>query len=252
MLGRECSGRILEIGSQVEDLDVGDEVYGAVPYYACGVASEIAKVPSSWVAKKPRKLSYEAAASLPYSASIVWKALVNNASYNEQNTAGKRLVSFSSHCNYLFKNYFLYHQRRILVHSADNPVGCIAVQLVKAWGGHVTATVCSRGFPTAQQLGADDLIIHDAQNDDFQQTLASREKFDLVLNTVGSFLHESCRSVCRDGGLIISTVASPPASDQYGILLGSLYSMWLRIQLLFAKVKQENIADKFVDDTMIR
>lgn len=213
VLGRECSGRILEIGSQVEDLDVGDEVYGAVPYYACGVASEIAKVPSSWVAKKPRKLSYEAAASLPYSASIVWNALVNNASYNEQNTAGKR----------------------ILVHSADNPVGCIAVQLVKAWGGHVTATVCSRGFPTAQQLGADDLIIHDAQNDDFQQTLASREKFDLVLNTVGSFLHESCRSVCRDGGLIISTVASPPASDQYGILLGSLYSMWLRIQLLFAK-----------------
>ena len=241
MLGRECSGRILEIGSQVEDLDVGDEVYGAVPYYACGVASEIAKVPSSWVAKKPRKLSYEAAASLPYSASIVWNALVH-ASYNEQNTAGKRFVCLLSNINKVFLvNVILYHERRILVHSADNPVGCIAVQLIKAWGGHVTATVSSRGLPTVQQLGADDLIIHDAQNEDFQQMLASREKFDLVLNTVGSFLHESCRSVCRDGGLIISTVASPPASDQYGIVLGSLYSMWLRIQLLFAKVSQEKV-----------
>lgn len=90
VLGRECSGRVLEVGSKVQDLDVGDEVYAAVPYYACGTASECALVPSQWVAKKPRNLTYEAAASLPYSASIVWNALVGQASLDELSTVGKR------------------------------------------------------------------------------------------------------------------------------------------------------------------
>lgn len=90
VLGRECSGRVVEIGSKVQDLDVGDEVYAAVPYYACGTASECALIPAQWVAKKPRKLSYEAAASLPYSASIVWNALVHQASFNELTTRDKR------------------------------------------------------------------------------------------------------------------------------------------------------------------
>ena len=30
-------------------------------------------------------------------------------------------------------------------------------------------------------------------------------------------------------------MSSPPASDKYGLLFGSLYSMWLRIKLTFMK-----------------
>lgn len=99
VLGRECSGRIIEIGSKVQDLDVGDEVFAAVPYYACGTASECALIPAQWVAKKPRKLSYEAAASLPFSATIVWNALVCQASLNESTTRGKRQVCEISACS---------------------------------------------------------------------------------------------------------------------------------------------------------
>lgn len=90
MLGRECSGRIVEIGARVQDFEIGDEVYAAVPYYACGAASECALLPSDWVAKKPTRLSHEAAASLPFSASIVWNALVLQANLNESNARGKR------------------------------------------------------------------------------------------------------------------------------------------------------------------
>lgn len=98
VLGRECSGRVVELGSKVQDLDVGDEVYAAVPYYACGTASECVLIPSQWVAKKPTKLSHTAAASLPYSASIVWNALVYQASFNELSTPGKRQVLLSNSC----------------------------------------------------------------------------------------------------------------------------------------------------------
>lgn len=126
------------------------------------------------------------------------------------------------------------------MHAVQNPVGCVAVQLIKAWGGHVTATVTCRALAAAQHLGVDDIIVYDASSKmdgaGFEALLKSRDKFDLVLNTVGSFLHEASKSVCRQGGVVVTTVASPPASDRYGILLGSLYSCWLRIKLLFTKV----------------
>ena len=89
---------------------------------------------------------------------------------------------------------------------------------------------------TAQQLSVDDLILHDGQEIDFDSLLSSRQKFDLVLNTVGSFMHDSCRALCVDGGLVVTTVASPPASDKYGLIYCSLYSMWLRLKLIFRKV----------------
>lgn len=76
-----------------EILDVGDEVYSAVPYYACGAASELVAVPAEWVARKPQRLSYEAAAALPYSACIAWNALVHQAGLNKLNTVGKRFIT---------------------------------------------------------------------------------------------------------------------------------------------------------------
>jgi len=213
ILGRECSGRIVEVGSKVEDFEVGDEVFAAVPYYACGIASELALIPAEWIAKKPRKLNHEAAASLPYSATIVWNALVNQASFNKHNTKGKR----------------------VLIHTVNNPMGCIAVQLIKAWGGHVTATVSSRGLLIANQLGVDDVILYDGKDDDFQTLLASRQQFDLVVNTVGSYLHDFCKASCLQGGVVVSTIATHPASDHYGVFFGAIYSLWLRIRLRFQR-----------------
>jgi len=213
ILGRECSGRIVEIGSKVDDFEVGDEIFAAVPYYACGTASEFALMSAEWIAKKPKKLNYEAAASLPYSAAIVWNALVNQALFNQHNTSGKR----------------------VLIHTVNNPMGCIAAQLIKAWGGHVTATVSSRGLLLANQLGVDDVIIYDGKDSDFESLLASRTKFDLVVNTVGSYLHDFCKASCKEEGVIVSTTAAHPASDQYGVFFGGLYSLWLRLRLGFQR-----------------
>lgn len=213
ILGRECSGRIVEIGSKVEEFEVGDEVFAAVPYYACGTASEFALIPAEWIAKKPKKLNHEAAASLPYSAAIVWNALVHQASFNQHNTSGKR----------------------VLIHTVNNPMGCIAAQLIKAWGGHVTATVSSRGLVIANQLGIDDVIVYDGKDSDFQSLLTSQTKFDLVVNTVGSYLHDFCKANCKEEGVIVSTVATHPASDQYGVFFGALYSLWVRLRLRFQR-----------------
>ena len=92
ILGRECSGRVVEVGSRVQHIDVGDLVYAAVPYYACGAASELVLIPAEWVARKPRNLSHEQAASLPYSASMAWNALVRQGLLTRKNTPGKRYL----------------------------------------------------------------------------------------------------------------------------------------------------------------
>ena len=117
----------------------------------------------------------------------------------------------------------------MLVNTVNNPTGCIAVQIVKAWGGHVTAIVSSRGLLIAQQLGVDDVIICDGAEADLRATVATRDKFNLVINTTGS----DCYDVCAD---VVSTVTAPPASDQYGVLFGVFYSLWLRVRLCFQRV----------------
>lgn len=65
-------------------------MYAAVPYYACGVCAEVALIPAGWVARKPAKLSHEAAAALPYSASLAWNAVVRQARLDRHTTRGKR------------------------------------------------------------------------------------------------------------------------------------------------------------------
>lgn len=120
----------------------------------------------------------------------------------------------------------------------------MAAQLAKSWGAHVTAAASSRSLPTLQKLGVlDDIILHDNTASSDANSYAtillavpSDKKFDIVLNTVGSFLHNSCLDLCSDGGLVVSAVASPPASDRYGLVLGSVYSAWLRLKLAFKVV----------------
>lgn len=133
--------------------------------------------------------------------------------------------------------------------SADNAVGCMIGQLAKLWGAHVTAMVSTKALPAIKKLEmADELIIHDGSRDYLTLLANSTNKFDLVLNTVGSFLHEPCRSLVTEGGDIVSTVASPPASDRYGLFLGSLYAGYLRIKLAFRVIFKINLFFKILSD----
>lgn len=102
----------------------------------------------------------------------------------------------------------------------------------------VTATVTKRGLAVAKALGVDEAVVYDAKGavGAFERLKTSAVRFDAVLNTVGSFLHESCVELCADDGVVVSTVLAPPASDQYGVLLGSLFSWWLRLKLFFYRV----------------
>jgi NADPH:quinone reductase-like Zn-dependent oxidoreductase len=115
--GRDVAGHVAAVGAEVRDFRPGDAVYAAT----FGDANaEFVVVPESWAAPKPRSISFEAAASLPYVALTTWTALVTHAGLSPESAAGKRVV----------------------IPRAAGGVGSFATQLVKAWGGEVAA-ICS-------------------------------------------------------------------------------------------------------------
>ncbi len=80
VLGQEFSGVVRECGTNVLDLRVGDEVYGAVdPWSRCGTMTTHLRVHESDVGRKPASLSFEQAACLPFAAMTVWRPVVVEA-----------------------------------------------------------------------------------------------------------------------------------------------------------------------------
>jgi NADPH:quinone reductase-like Zn-dependent oxidoreductase len=66
--GHEFSGVITAIGKDVQDFEVGDEVYGMNDWFADGATAEFCITLPQNIAPKPRTLSHEAAASVPIGA----------------------------------------------------------------------------------------------------------------------------------------------------------------------------------------
>lgn len=63
-------------------------------------------------------------------------------------------------------------------------------------------------------------------------------RFNVVFNTLGAVVHDSCLRFCDDDGIVVTTVATKIASDSYGFILGTLYAIWVKIQCLVMKVKE--------------
>ncbi len=61
--GAAMSGRVVAVGSHVTDFRVGDEVFGQAQN---GAFAEFLLVPAKFVAHKPRNLSFEEAAAVPW------------------------------------------------------------------------------------------------------------------------------------------------------------------------------------------
>lgn len=88
VLGQELSGVVVETGPNVFDLRVGDEVFGAVdPWSRCGTAATFVRVNECDLALKPKKLSFETAASLPFAAMSVWRSVIVPAMQKRAKTA---------------------------------------------------------------------------------------------------------------------------------------------------------------------
>ncbi|XP_057327031.1 reticulon-4-interacting protein 1 homolog, mitochondrial-like [Microplitis mediator] len=209
ILGRDCAGIVVEIGQSVVGFDVGDEVFLAIPSWAPGTMAEYLVVTENQVAKKPKLITFEASACLPYSGCIAWDALVNESAIEEGNAKDKR----------------------ILIYGGTTPVGCILIQLIKLWGGHVTVICKLESAKVIKALGADDII--PLNNCDIYKELELHEKFHAIFCTEDRPVeYRFLKKHLTPHGSLVSTVPEYLASDSFGFVSGSLFAGCVRIKLL--------------------
>jgi len=161
VLGIDLAGVVEEVDSQVSAFKPGDEVYGmtggigGVP----GSLAEFAAVDADLLARKPSNLTMREAAALPLSVITAWEGLVDRANVRTG--------------------------QKVLVHAGAGGVGHIAVQLARAFGAEVYATVSSDKKAIVERFGA---IPIDYKTMSVEQYLAQHtdgEGFDIVYDTVG-------------------------------------------------------------------
>lgn len=126
--GRDVAGTVVEVGSAVRGVTVGDEVFGA----SAGSFAEYAVARESRLARRPATLSVEDAAVLPVSGGAALKAVRDLAAVG----AGQR----------------------VLVVGASGGVGAFAVQLAAHFGAEVTAVCSGRNAEFVRSLGATEVI----------------------------------------------------------------------------------------------
>ncbi|XP_041950522.1 reticulon-4-interacting protein 1 homolog, mitochondrial-like isoform X5 [Alosa sapidissima] len=203
VLGRDVSGVALECGSGVTHVQAGNEVWASIPPWQQGSFAECVLLNGSDVSLKPKALSHVEAASIPYVAATAWSALVTTGGLHSENCSKKR----------------------ILVHGASGGIGTFSIQLLKAWGGHVTATCFKDGLGLVKELGADDVI--DCSTTDAASQLRTRQKFDLILDNVGGETDSWAMDLLKPwAGSKFVTLVSPLLrnTDSLGLVDGVLQS----------------------------
>jgi len=174
ILGWDISGEIVAIGAEVNELTIGNEVFGMVNFLGNGKCySEYVAVPASQLAIKPANITHQEAAAATLTALSAWQALVGK---------GK-----------------LKKGERVLIHAASGGVGHFAVQIAKLYGAYVIGTSSGANKDFVLFLGADEHI--DYNRKEFNKVI---KNVDFVLDTLGTAALFDSIDVVKDHGTIIS------------------------------------------------
>ena len=161
VLGMDLAGVVRAVGAGVERFRVGDEVYGLTGGVGGlqGSLAQFAAVDADLLAHKPANLSMREAAALPLVVITAWEGLVDRA----RTHAGQK----------------------VLVHGGAGGVGHVAVQIAKALGAEVFATVSPEQFETARRYGAIPIDHTSTTVEDYVARHTGGEGFDVIYDTVG-------------------------------------------------------------------
>jgi NADPH:quinone reductase len=180
--GHDISGVIEELGSDVEEFAVGDEVYYTPKIFGdAGSYAEQHVADVELVGRKPRNITHLEAASMTLVGGTVWEAFVQRA----QLQAGET----------------------ILIHGGAGGVGTIAIQVAKALGAHVITTALGRDHDFVRSLGADEAIDYTAE--DYVEAVArltGGNGVNVVFDTIGGDTLTRSPLALADAGRVVSLV----------------------------------------------
>jgi NADPH:quinone reductase-like Zn-dependent oxidoreductase len=167
--GRDFSGVVSIVGSDVTDLVVGDAVFGVLPVGQEGTYCEKIATKAAVLAKKPDHISHIDIDAL----SLIGLTAIISIEETLKLRAGEK----------------------ILIQGGAGGVGGFAIQLAKHIGANVVTTASARNHDYVSELGADEIIDYNAQ--DFTQVVSD---CDAVFETVGGDVAIESFKVLKPGG----------------------------------------------------
>lgn len=213
ILGTIYSGIVEQVGKDVSEFKVGDEVFGMTGYQFGTYAEYISVAANSNVILKPQNASFEEAAALPF--------------------GGQTAIYFLEKAKIAEKK-----NPKVLIYGATGSVGVAAIQIAQHYDSDITAVCSSRGLEVVKNLGIKDVILYDQE--DFTTT---SKKYDIILDAVGKTSKQQCKKLLEKGG-IYKTVGGLDAADENRRQLKIL-------KALFEKGSYKAVIDKIYSMTQI-
>ena len=175
-IGHDLSG-IVTNSNDSKTFKNGDEVFGMVNGWKARTCAEFICIPENEIFHKPQNLDFENAASIPLAGQTALQAIRNLAKLKSEQT--------------------------ILINGASGGVGTLAIQIAKAFGGHVTTVSSGRNLEFCQSLGADEMIDYSKE-----KITESDRKFDVFFDVFGNYSFPEVKHLLTEKGIYISTVPS--------------------------------------------
>jgi len=197
ILGKDMSGVIEAIGSNVSAFEPGDEVFGCI---ASTYAEYVVASPDS-IVKKPASMSFEEAAAVSLAALTAYQAIHDHL----------RLVS----------------GQKILIQSAAGGVGHLAVQFAKLTGAYVSGTASAKNAEFLKAIGVDQPI--DYKNEKFEDMV---HDLDAVMDTMGGDVLYRSIACVKPGGTVVC-LPSSTKDDPKAVALAAergVHLIWFMMQ----------------------
>ena len=189
ILGRDFSGVVAVVGDGVNDLRVGDEVFGVCDVGQEGAYAEKIAIKAAIVAKKTARLSHVDAAALALAGLTAICAVEDTLKLKAGET--------------------------ILIQGGAGGVAGFAIQLAKHLGARVITTASASNHNYLRKIGADEII--DYNSVDFTGVV---KECDAVFDTVGGDVAQRSFTVLKPGGraAFIASGAQAPKPERSDVV----------------------------------
>jgi NADPH:quinone reductase-like Zn-dependent oxidoreductase len=204
--GQSFAGTVIEIGSEVEDLKVGNRVCGTAP----GAFADLVVARAKRVAVLPDSVGFDEASTIPVSASTALQAVRKHG----QVGAGQK----------------------VLIIGASGCVGSFAVQIAVGLGAEVTGVCRGSKKSYVRTLGAHQVIDYESES--------ITGAFDCIIDTSSFLSIKQLRRLLKSSGrlVIVGSAANPGSSGLSRLMATALLSLFIK-ESIKAFIQSENKDD---------
>ena len=192
ILGSDIAGRIKEVGKNVKQFKIDDEVFGDLSGHWGGFAEYVCANEKS-LALKPINMTFDEAAAIPQAALLALQGF---------NDKGQ-----------------IQSGQKVLINGAGGGAGTFAIQIAKYYGAEVTGVDSSSKLDIMHSIGADHVI--DYTKEDFTK---NRKQYDFILDNAAYHSIFDCKQALNHNGIYVMVGGSTSQILQI-MLLGPLISI---------------------------